>query len=98
MRLNNKERFTSQTPQVFSSGPLPIEEGKTFKIIRSFTWPQSGLDCLVCAMFVNLKTCAGVCDASDERGAVHSYFPKSSLDIWARLCAFRRLGMDRRES
>ena len=39
---------------VESSGPHPSKEGTTRQILRNFTWKptaESGLDCLVCAIF-----------------------------------------------
>ena len=35
-------------------GPLPSEAGKTGKVWRACARPESGLDCLVCAIFARV--------------------------------------------
>ena len=41
--------------ELLSGLPLPSKEGATSNVMWTFTWkprPESGLDCLVCAKFV----------------------------------------------
>jgi len=52
----------------------PSEEGPSLKVVRAFTWtprPESGLDCLMCAMFVQRRLLSGPMNALDGPGAVH---------------------------
>ena len=45
-----------------SEESLPSEEGRTQTVLTTFTWkpgPESGLDCLVCAIFARQRPSSG---------------------------------------